>query len=398
MTQDDSRSLDDAFDGLVDALAEATRSLRAHPSFADADHRVNGYRFVLAMLLARLEEDVIFDPDFPNLRSVDVRIREAGDNPDQRYWTSRLRGGETYRIWGNVGTARRVDVQVYAGVPAQPGGGRSASFLDFESIDVAPDGSFEVIASPERVDGNWIECPADATRLFVRQVFSDWDRELPGEVHLDRVGAEGEPRPVVTEDELAERLRSASANLTHRVALWPEMVRTRYLIYTVNTLSPLYDPGSVGGVHGRWMAHGSYDLAPDEALVVRLWPAPGNYVGIQLTDLWFSSLEYANRQTSLSGDQTVTSDDGTSWYVVSAADPGVPNWLDTMGTRRGCILVRYDGTQGVLPAGDGHPAAQVVPLRMLRDVLPATTPTTTPDQRRAVLAARRRHVQRRFGF
>jgi hypothetical protein len=394
---DERASLDAAFDGLIEAMAEATRSLRAHPFFADADNQTSGYRFVLSMLMARLEEEVIFDPDFPSLRSVDVRIREAGDNPDQRYWTSRLRGGETYRIWGNVGTARRVDVQIYAGIPAQQGGGRSASFLDFESIDVAPDGSFEVLASPERLPGNWLECPADATRLFVRQVFSDWERELPGEVHLDRVGAEGEPKPVLAHDELAARLRAAARELTTRVSLWPEMVRTRYVPHT-NELSPLYDPGAVGGVHGRWMAHGTYDLADDEALVVRMWPATGNYAGIQLADLWFSSMEYANRQTSLSGDQAIASDDGSSWIVLAARDPGVANWLDTMGTRRGCVLIRYDGTGGT-PLPDEHqPTAQLVPLALLRDVLPASTPTVTAVERRAMLAARRRHVQRRFGI
>ena len=349
------------------------------------------------MLTARLEEEVFFDPDFPNLRSVDVRIREAGDNPDQRYWTSRLRGGETYRIWGNVGTARRVDVQVYAGIPAQSGGGRSASFLDFESIDVAADGSFEVFASPEPVPGNWLECPYDATRLFVRQVCSDWDHELPGEVHLDRVGAEGEPRPVLTHDELAARLRAAARELVTRVTLWPEMVRTRYVPHT-NELSPLYDPGAVGGVHGRWMAHGVFDLADDEALVVRLWPATGNYAGIQLADLWFSSLEYANRQTSLNADQLVPSADGSWWVVLAGRDPGVPNWLDTTGVRRGCVLVRYDGTGGT-PLPDAHrPTAQLVPLALLGDVLPTGTPVTTAAERCAVLAARRRHVQRRYGI
>ena len=395
---DEGTPLDDAFDGLVGALAEAARSVRAHPSFADPENRPSAYQFVLSMLIARLEEEVIFDPDFPNLRSVDVRIREAGDNPDQRYWTSRLRGGATYRIWGNVGTARRVDVQIYAGIPAQSGGGRSAGFLDFESLDLAPDGSFEVIASPTRVPGNWIECPPDATRLFVRQVFSDWDRELPGEVHLDRVGAEGDLRPVLTDDELTARLRTATAGLTTRVALWPEMVRTRYLSETINAISPLYDPGALGGVHGRWMAHGSFDLADDEVLVVRLWPASGNYFGIQLADLWFSSMEYANRQTSLSGDQAVASADGSCWFVVGARDPGIPNWLDTTGKRRGCVLVRYDGTGGT-PLPDEHqPTAQVVPFARLREVLPPETPTVADDERRAALALRRRHVQRRFGI
>ena len=118
---DEGTPLDDAFDGLVGALAEAARSVREHPFFADPENRPSAYQFVLSMLIARLEEEVIFDPDFPNLRSVDVRIREAGDNPDQRYWTSRLRGGATYRIWGNVGTARRVDVADLRGHPRATG-------------------------------------------------------------------------------------------------------------------------------------------------------------------------------------------------------------------------------------------------------------------------------------
>ena len=395
----DTAPLDDAFDGLIDALADAARSVRSHAFFTDPANRVSGYRFVLSMLIARLEEEVIFDPDFPNLRAVDTRIREAGDNPDQRYWTSRLRGGETYRIWGNVGTARRVDVQIYAGIPAQTGGGRSAAFLDFESIDVSPDGSFDVLASPARPAGvhNWLECPHDATRIFIRQVLSDWDHELPGEVHLDRVGAEGDLRPVLTAEELGVRLRTAGAQLVTRVNLWPEMVRTRYVVHT-NELSPLYDPGAVGGVHGRWMAHGTWHLADDEALVVRMWPATGNYFGIQLADLWFSSMEYANRQTSLSGDQAVASDDGSYWFVLSAHDPGVANWLDTTGVPRGCILVRYDGTGGTPLPTEHQPTAQVVPLVMLRDVMPSDTPTITTEERRAVLAARRRHVQRRYGI
>ncbi len=395
---DEPTPLDDAFDALVASLADAARSVRSHPFFADAENQPSGYRFVLSMLIARLEEEVIFDPDFPSLRSVDVRIREAGDNPDQRYWTSRLRGGETYRIWGNVGTARRTDVQIYAGIPAQPGGGRSASFLDFESLDIAPDGSFEVIASPERVPGNWLECPHDATRIFVRQVFSDWDRELPGEVHLDRVGAEGAPKPALTHGDLAARLHRAASELTTRVALWPEMVRTSYLADRSNHMSPLYDPGALGGVHGRWMARGSFDLAADEALVVRLWPADGNYLGIQLADLWFASLEYANRQTSLSSDQAVVAADGSYWFVISVHDPGVANWLDTAGHRRGCVLVRYDGTRGVALPDERQPHAQVVPLALVREVLPSATPTVTEHDRRAAIAARRRHVQRRYGI
>jgi hypothetical protein len=165
-----------------------------------------------------------------------------------------------------------------------------------------------------------------------------------------------------------------------------------------NRLSPPFDPGTLGGVPGRWMASGSFDLRPDEALIVTTWPAGGNYQSVQLADLWFSSLEYANRQTSLTADQAHRDDDGAYRFVVSAADPGVPNWLDTMGRRRGAILLRYDGTRCVQFDPREHPTAAVVPVAEIRRHLPATTPTTGPEDRRTALAQRRRHVQRRFGF
>ena len=387
-----------AFAELIDAITDAARFVEEHPFYADAENRVGAYLFVLGGLLARVEEDVIFDPDLPWFRVLDTRIREGGDNPDQRYLFSNIRGGETYRIWGTLGQARRLDLQVYAGTPYIPGaGGRSAAFLTFEDITVGDDGSFEVIASPQRQDGNWIENPADATRIIVRQILSDWDNERPGDVHIDRVGHEGDLKPVPTTGDLAERLRSAAASFTAHVNWWPEHVERHYLSAPPNRLSMPFDPGSLGGVAGRFMSAGWFDLGPDEALVLRTWPASGNYQGIQLTDLWFSSLEYANRQTSLTADQSHPDPDGSFRYVLAGADPGVPNWLDTLGRHRGVILLRYDGV--VPPTFDpAHaPQAEVVPLASVREHLPAETPTMTASDRRRTIAARRRHVQLRFG-
>ncbi len=255
-----------------------------------------------------------------------------------------------------------------------------------------------MFAAPTPTGPNWLENPPDGSRILVRQIYSEWADAAPGEVHIDRLGHEGDAKPAPTGADMAGRLRRAAANLVPHVRIWPEMVRVGYVERLgANRLSPPFDPGTLGGVPGRWMASGSFDLEPDDALIVTTWPAGGDYQGIQLADLWFSSLEYANRQTSLTGDQARLDDDGAYRFVVSATDPGVPNWLDTMGRRRGAILLRYDGTGRSAFDPSEHPSAMVVPVADVRRHLPASTPVMRPEDRRATLARRRRHVQRRFG-
>jgi hypothetical protein len=50
------------------------------------------------------------------------------------------------------------------------------------------------------------------------------------------------------------------------------------------------------------------------------------------------TLDYCTRKSSVNGAQLVLRDDGTYRIVVAARDPGVPNWLDTGGHRRGTIF------------------------------------------------------------
>lgn len=46
------------------------------------------------------------------------------------------------------------------------------------------------------------------------------------------------------------------------------------------------------------MVAGHWQLADDEALVVRTWPSTANYQGIALGHHWWESLDYANRRAS----------------------------------------------------------------------------------------------------
>jgi len=390
-------ALADASDDVVAALEDSIAFLRAHPSYADPSQRPAALAFLMSVLTARIEEDVVGDPDFPFFRVIDRRTREGGDNPDQRYLVTPVTGGATYRIWGTLGSATRLELQVYAGVPYLGTGGGTGSFLAFEDLQVDEHGAFEVLLSPERVEGNWLANPPDATKLFVRQIYDAWTDEPPGEAHIDRLDLLGAPRPDWTDDTMAARLRATADDLRSHVRVWPTIVDAIRDRVPTNRFGPPTDSRASGGVPGRWMVNGHFDLADDEALVVTTWPMGGNYQGIQLLDLWMNSLEYADRQTSLSSSQADRDPDGCLRFVVSAGDPGVANWLDTTGRPRGLLLLRYDGTGGGEFPEDRRPTTEVVALADVVRHLPEGTRRVTPAERRQAIVDRRRHLQVRFG-
>ena len=393
---DGEAELSAAWDGFAAEIGAMKTFIRNHPYYQEPENQAVAYTYLSRILVGLIEEDIVFDRDFPNFRVIDPRTGVGGDNPDQRYLLANIRGGDTYRIWGKFGKVRRLDFQIYAGDPFIPKGGRMAAFLGSDNVKIADDGSFEVWLSPTRHEGNWIENPADASQVIVRQIFSDWTAEVPGSIHIDRVGHEGDLKPVMTAEAMTLRLRKATEDLDKHVKAWPAMVGRSYLSLPANTLAKPYDPGAMGGVPGRFMVRGNFDLAPDEALIIRTWPMSGNYQGIQLADPWYSSLEYGNRQTSLTGDQSHRSGDGSYYYVVSETDPGVPNWLDTYGRKRGVIMLRFDGMKEKVFDPAKYPTAEKVKLSELRTRLPGDMPKVTPKERAEEIALRRRHVQLRY--
>ncbi len=389
--------LDRAINDFAAALQETILDVRMDPAFDNDRHQAAGALYWAQMLLRTIEDDLIQDPDFPLFRIVDHRIREGADNPDQRYLFTPIRGGTPYRVWGQKIDERRLEVQVYAGLPWMPSGGRVVGVLSDENIEVAADGKFEILVGGDEAESNWLPNPDESTMVMVRQIYSDWPDGI-GDVHIDRIGHEGSLKPSLTSDEMADRLGRAAANLRDVVPLWPRFGRERYTLDTPNTLSQPWDPGAAGGVAGRLMSLGNFELKPDEALILTTWPAAGNYQGVQLSDIWTSSLEYANRQTSLTADQAHQSSDGAYRFVIAHEDPGVQNWLDTTGLPRGFILLRFDGVQGVAIPEAEWPRLQRISLDDLSEHLPADTPAFTPDERIEAIENRRRHVQKRFGI
>ena len=193
-----------AFDVFEQNVRDAERELRATQSFETGSpvERARGYEFLLRSLIQSLEAELLQDPDYPYFRILDFWLRGGGDNPDQRYAFSPVRGGAPYRIRGTLGSARRVEVQLYAGQPWAKSG-RSVGYLTFEEIEVAADGSFEVELVAGEAGPGQLSNPPDTTTVFVRHIFDAWDERPTGSVHIDRVGFEGRRQPPEDPESLA---------------------------------------------------------------------------------------------------------------------------------------------------------------------------------------------------
>ena len=81
-----------------------------------------------------------------------------------------------------------------------------------------------------------------------------------------------------------------------------------------------------------------------------------------LWNVHMQTLEYRSRRSSLNAVQMQLDDNRRYRIVISAEDPGVPNWLDTYGARRGTIFWRF-----LLPQSQPDtPRCRVVSLADLR--------------------------------
>jgi hypothetical protein len=138
-------------------------------------------------------------------------------------------------------------------------------------------------------------------------------------------------------------------------------------------------------VIGRWA------LDDDEALILEIEPPEGVYWSYSLGNPWWETIHYGRHQSSLNARQAAVDSDGLVRVVLSARDPGVANWLDTAGHSNGAMILRCVRTE-TAPT----PTARVVKFDDIASALPADTKFVKPEERQAILTARRRAVYERF--
>ena len=177
--------------------------------------RAEGYRHLTRILGYALDyaiehSDVdrpIFHPH-PRLSA-----KWGGDQPDNLYQHAAIDGSLSYRIRGQRGTVHDFVMSASScGEMEPPGTGerrgkpsRVFSEISTRDIEFEPDGSFEIVASPDEHPGNWLPTHPDVGSILVRQYFSDWDRQRGAQFFIERVGFEVAPgQAVVYESEIPD--------------------------------------------------------------------------------------------------------------------------------------------------------------------------------------------------
>ena len=388
----------------AEALAEAEKIITSAPHIASEQDLAEGYDYLAGSIQASLRLAWAYDRDFPYFVASTGPYAKMGlDNPDALYFHAYLRDDAEYVVTGTRGSTADLSFQVLKGDYSPAEVPDSLSAFDDRAIETAADGTFELRFGPcdpawDATGPNRFRLGAGSSMLLVREVYSDWSAERRGTIAIRRADRAGCAPPALTSSEaLAKRYAVAGKILLSRLRTFLAFPEWFYLTEPANTMTaPRPTPG---GLATQFSSAGHYDLDDHEAMIVTV-PAAGAgtapYQGIQLGSMWYVSLDYINHQTSLTADQARIDPDGQLRFVISERDPGVANWLERTGHRRGYVQIRWQRLTRELTPADG-PAVAVVPYAEIGARLPYYEHArVSPQEWRTRVAARQAAVAERM--
>jgi hypothetical protein len=382
----------------AEALAEAEKIIASAPFIASEQDLAEGYDYLAGSIQASLRLAWAYQRDFPYFVSSTGPYTKMGlDNPDTLYLHAYLRDDAEYVVTGRRGSTADLSFQVLKGDYSPVEVPDSLSAFDDRAIAIGADGAFELRFGPGEPGPNYFRLGAGSSMLLVREVYSDWDAEHRGTISIRRDDRAGyAPVPADT-GALEKRYGVAGKILMSRLRTFLAFPEWFYLNEPVNTMTP--PRPTPGGLATQFSSAGHYELDDDQAMIVTV-PAAGRdtapYQGIQLGSRWYVSLDYINHQTSLTADQARVDPDGMLRFVISERDPGVANWLERTGHRRGYVQIRWQRLTRDLAPEDG-PRVCVVPVSEVPALLPHYQQArVSAEEWRARIAARQAAVALRM--
>jgi hypothetical protein len=362
---------------------------------ADPRARSEGYRALTRWLVYATQQEIeAGDPRFPGfVRLQDPWNQWGGPNPDNVYLRANVDPRLAYRVWTRDARGLRQAIFSLHEGDMQLGEYGVFGERSLDQLPLAPDGALELWlvprGAPARV-GHCIELDPRARIFTIRLYQSDWERDALPCFQIERVGAEGEPRPLLDPAALAAGLERAARWVEASVDYWNRYTGQGWARSTPNVATAARS--TPGGADNILYGSCFWELERDEVLVLEVERPDADYWSFVTHTLpWLETGEFDRRQVSLNDCQAYIDGDGAVRIVVAHRDPATPNWIDTEERRRGLLVYRW-----VWARNNPLPRAKVVALDGLRAALPREHPTVTPDVRRAQLARRREAVWNRY--
>lgn len=375
--------------------------------------RADGFRFLTQNLSQAFDLALeTRNPKYPVIHAFCTPFRKlGGDNADFLYQQAWIDGASAYRISGNKGTCRFLNIAVQGARPTsradapdwrplhEPFGDTPQANIFGDQLDSAADGSFELYIGGEQHGPNWLPTTPESRKLFIRHGFDDWS-ERPATLRIERIGMTA-PRPVPTPEEVIGAVDWAAEFVSGMMADWPEWPfafgegvdpnqLNRFPEEEKNTDDPVYNP-ELDKKRGRAPQTMCWKLAPDEALIVE-WDRNDLFWMMTNMGMMFNSMDYLYRPVSYSPARAKVDLDGKVRLVLAHQDPGIHNWVDTQGFERGVLCNR-----NMMTGQHTDFRTRVVKHAGLAAALPDSA-RTDPEERGRQMLDRFHSILRRMGM
>jgi hypothetical protein len=352
-----------AFHELIDKLRELdARYLGPEHRIATPMDVSDGHRAVLHILQGALNLVLEADPEWPAFRrTVRPNMKFLGDNPDALYYTAFIQPDRRYRIRGNLAGATFTSFSLERGTADGHTSKGVAQVIVDEDLKAAPDGSFELLLSPEPpadTSAAWLRLEpgvgsVQSRHFFERErpVANDPSKEIPLSIEpLDPPG----PRNPPDDNAVAASIRRVS-NFLHDTTLGLPMMQDgkipSWVSIVPNKFNPPEIPAGDIGFANRSAAYAMapYMIGPEQALILEGRFPKCRFANVMLWNRFLQTYDYETHNISLNRKQTQQAPDGSFRMIVAHKDPGVPNWLDTQGKPFGLIYWRFVMPQETVP-------------------------------------------------
>lgn len=359
-----------AGEGSGDASAQAMRELAEtiaelengyvgpERAMRGPDERAAGRYSVMHALLHGFQYWFEADPARPLFHRWHTLTKKVlGDNPDALYYGTVIDPARSYRIRSNVTGAAYTSYTTEGGTKDGHMSTRLASTLNDTQFDIAADGSYEIIASPEPPPGasvetprNWLRLAPDSGSITTRHYY-EWERSAAADpalhvpIMIEPLNDPG-PAPIMDDQAVVAGIRRV-IHFVRGVTIDMRRAGDIEVPWVSREPNVLRNPtGHDGNLAIGYAARDNvyrqapYQLGPNEALEIRGRFPRCRFANVMVWNHHMQTPPYPGRRVSLNRRQVRYESDGSFRIVIAHRNPGVPNWIDTGGAPSGTIFWR----------------------------------------------------------